>query len=405
MDPRTFEITVDSRDTASSGFGVLAAYVPGTDRSPPVSVLACDPRHEPGRTIDELAPAAMAYVRAQVHESSPLWCWAIIDSAGQFNEVVPVWPAGHGTPRVSIERFAGGSGLDAFLAETGAAGEAAMELLSAMLETPSTSAETPSEREFLESVEIHGNLPAPGNVFRKVDAAIAKGDARLIAAAIQPDPVLSLSLINSANAARFAAAGKTASVPQAVVRLGTSFVRRMVFVAEMMGRYQKGTCPTFDYRNFWLNSVATGAAMKALMPAHGIPEKFTDDVFSTGLVAGIGWLAIAETFPVLMASYVARCRDSDPVTKARAQREIFPCAIRMVSERYLERYSFPPIVQRAIAGRSQEDRNWFDCLSQAMRVAQALAPFECIPVPTTIPVPDPCREEWERWKVALASAR
>lgn len=401
MEPRAFEIAIDDAGHAKDGYGVLAVYIPANDYGPPLSVLAIDPRHEPGRTIDALAPAAMAHVRERVSDRSPLWRWVVIDSMGRFTEAVPDWPA-QGDPRVSFERFAGGLGIDAFFRETGAAGEAAMEMLSAMIEAPNMSTETPSEREFLEAVETHGNLPAPGNIFQKVDAAVAEGDARLIAAAIQPDPVLSLSLINSANAARFAASGKTASVPQAVIRLGTGFVRRVVFVAEMMGRYQKGACPSFDYRNFWLNSIASGASMKALMPSYDIPDKFVDDAFTTGLVAGIGWLAIAETFPGLMATYVARCRGADPITKARAQREIFPGAIRLVSERYLERYSFPKHVQQTVAGKTEEDRKWYDCLAQAMRVAQALVPFECIAVPTTIPVPDACREEWERWRSALA---
>lgn len=404
MEPKTFELEVDADGHVSAGFGVLAAYIPASDYGPPVSVLACDPRHDPGRTINELAPAAMAYVQARIGDNSPLWRWAVIDSIGRFAEAIPRWKVA-GNPDVVFEHFPGGLSIDAFFHETGAAGEAAMELLSAIIDAPSMSDQTPSEREFLETVETHGNLPAPGNIFQKVDAAVADGDARLIAAAIQPDPVLSLSLINSANAARFAASGKTASVPQAVIRLGTGFVRRVVFVAEMMGRYQRGACPTFDYGHFWMNSIASGAAMKALMPNYDIPERFGDDAFTTGLVAGIGWLAIAETFPGLMTAYVERCRGADPITKARAQREIFPCAIRQVSERYLERYSFPKNVQDAVAGNTGEGRNWYDCLAQAMRVAQALEPFECIAVPTTIPVPDVCREEWERWKSALAVSR
>ena len=404
MEPRTFELTVDSDGNASEGDGVLAAYVPASDHSPPVSLLACDPRREPGKSINELAPAVMAYMRTRIDDDSSTWCWTIIDSIGRFTRAVPNWRTG-ANPDVDFESFPGGLTIDAFFSDTGAGGETAMELLSAMVETPSMSDQTPSEREFLEAVEVHGNLPAPGSIFEKVDAAVAEGDARLIASAIQPDPALSLSLISSANAARFAAAGKTASVPQAVMRLGTGFVRRVVFVAEMMGRYQRGACPTFDYRQFWMNSIASGASMRALMASHEIPETFADDAFTTGLVAGIGWLAIAETFPGLMTAYVARCRGADPITKSRAQREIFPCAIRSVSERYLERYSFPRTVLAAIAGSGGGDRRWYDCLAQAMRVAQSLAPFECIAVPTTIPVPDACREEWERWKHALAIPR
>lgn len=401
MDPLTFELAVSDDGRAHNGQGILAAYVPASDFCVPVCVLSADPRIDSDCPIEDVTPAAIAHIRDHVEDHEPTWCWTVIDSRGCFREVIPKWQV-TGLPSVSYQTFAGSMSIDAFLGVTGPAGEAAMELLSKMLDRPTESAEAPSEREFLEKVEVHGNLPAPGDIFRKVDAAVAIGDSRLIAAAIQPDPVLSLSLINSANAARFAAAGRTASVLQAVMRLGTGFVRRIVFVAEMMGRYQSGACSSFDYRQFWLNSIASGAAMKSLMPEYEIPERFADDAFTTGLVGGIGWLAIAETFPSLMKSYVASCRHADPISKARAQRQIFPCPIRKVSERYLERYAFPAHVLQAVAGDITNGRNWYDCLAQAMRVAQALEPFECIAVPTTIPVPDSCRDEWESWKRALS---
>jgi HD-like signal output (HDOD) protein len=212
-------------------------------------------------------------------------------------------------------------------------------------------------------------------------------------------------LINYANAARFAAAGKTASVPQAVTRLGTSFVKRIVFVAEMMVRYQKGACPDFDYRAFWLNAVATGAAMRALLPEYEIPASRADDAFTTGLVSGIGWLAVAETYPALMSRYLERAKSGDPISKARAQREIFPCEICKVSERYLQRFEFPEAVSAAAAGRSDVDRQWYDVLARAVRVAQAMSPFECLAIPTTVPVPEACRTEWANWQHFVAAAK
>ena len=391
MEPTTFEFNVGAQGDVNPGNGVLAAYVPGTGNMPAVVVLACNPRNDPGKPIDDLAPAAMAYIKQQIAKTkataTPLW--NVIDSFGRFNEVIPDK----------------GSNIEAFFSVAGASGEAAMELLSAIVESPSMSDETPTEREFLEAMEVHGNLPAPGAVFQKVNVAAAHGDARQIANVIQSEPVISSTLINSANAARFAASARTASVQQAVTRLGTSFVCRVVFIAEMVTRYQKGACPDFDYPAYWANSIASAAAMKALMPTYDIPDYLADDAFAIGLVAGIGWLAIAETFPVLMSKYVKRCRGADPITKARAQREIFPCSIRRASERYLERYAFPKIVQHAIGGDMSGGSNWFDCLAQAVRVAQAMAPFECVAVPTTIPVPDACREEWDRWKDVLITKR
>jgi HD-like signal output (HDOD) protein len=170
-------------------------------------------------------------------------------------------------------------------------------------------------------------------------------------------------------------------------------------------RYQKGACPSFDYRAFWFNAVATGAAMRSLLAEYEIPASRADDAFTTGLVSGIGWLAVAETYPALMARYLERCKDADPISKARAQREIFPCEISKVSERYLQRFEFPESVSAAAAGRGDVDRLWYDVLARAVRVAQAISPFECLAIPTTLPVPDVCRAEWANWQSFVTSAK
>lgn len=410
INPRSFELKIRPDGTALPGGGVLAVFVPPAAGGPPVVVLGCDPRHDPGRPINELAPAAIDWLNAQLGEAAAGACWVVVDNYGRFNEAVPDFTkvGAGGTaapPTVAFKRFAGGVSIDAFYRAVGAAGEAAIELLSAVIERPSQDETTPSMREFLDAVEAHGRLPAPGMIFRKVEAAAAEGDARQMASVIQTDPVIAASLINSANAARFANAGKTASVPQAVTRLGTSFVRRVVFIAEMMARYQHGACPRFDYRGYWLNAIATGAAMRALLDEYAIPAHQADDAFSSGLLSSIGWLIVAETHPALMTRYLERCQDADPITKARAQREIFPCPINKVSERYLQRFAFPDVLNAAVTGRSDVDRKWYDILARAMRIAQGISPFNCLAIPTTLAVPEPCREEWQRWQGMLASLR
>jgi len=408
LNPRTFELAVAADGVAGPGVGIVASFVPATGGEPPVVALACDPRHDPGRTIQELASHAIDWIRAELEDAVSDAVWVTIDNFGRFNRAVPDFAkvcAGGTAPHVDFESFSTGLSIDAFYTDVGAAGEASIELLSALVERPSQNPMTPPMAEFLDAVESHGSLPAPGLIFRKVAMAAEDGDARMVANVIQPDPVISASLINYANAARFAAGGKTASVPQAVTRLGTSFVKRVVFVAEMMVRYQKGACPSFDYRAFWLNAVATGAAMRALLPEYEIPASRADDAFTTGLVSGIGWLAVAETYPALMARYLERCKEADPISKARAQREIFPCEICKVSERYLQRFEFPESVSAAAAGRSDVDRLWYDVLARAVRVAQAMSPFECLAIPTTLPVPEACRAEWANWQNFVTSIK
>ncbi len=436
MNPQTFELAVCADGIVAPGFGVLAAFVPATAGEPPVVALSCDPRHDPGRTIQELAPAVIGWLAVELGEPATADAiWTVIDNYGRFNQAVPdfstvgagpsqadalpvggsepglrAWGAnkvgaGETAPAVEFRRFVSGISIDAFYKNVGAAAEAAIELLSALIEQASQDPATPPMMEFLDAVEAHGSLPAPGLIFRKVAVAAEEGDARAVAHAIQPDPVISASLINSANAARFIAGGKTASVPQAVTRLGTSFVKRVVFVAEMMVRYQKGVCRGFDYRGFWFNALATGAAMRALLREYEISSQRADDAFTTGLVSSIGWLAVAETYPALMGRYLERCRNADPISKAHAQREIFPCEISKVSERYLQRFEFPESVHAAVAGRNNVDRQWYDVLGRAVRIAQAMSPFECLAIPTTVAVPDDCREEWGRWQGFVTSIR
>lgn len=405
MDPCTFQFEVAANGTARSGFGVIAAFVPAANGWPTVVVVANDPCHDPGRPIEEMVPAAIQYVIARTGFSETDFCCVAIDAVGRFAKVVPHW-GGSPMPviaRIEFGRFKSGNGVDAYLAETGAAGEVALEMLSSVGEPSSTLEETPTALEFLNAIESHGNLPVPSTIFHQVERTVADGDARSIAKLLQSDPVIAASLINYANAAKFADGGKTSSTLKAVQRLGIDFVQRVVFVVSMMMRYRKGRCAAFDYRSYWMNAVATASAMRALMPGFGIPDTMADDAFAAGLVSSIGWLAVSETYPALMAKYLKRCGSGDPLTKIRAQREIFPCPIRLVSERYLELFSFPDIVLTTVAGRATDLRNWSECLAHATRAAQRLAPFDCLAVLPLTEVPAPCLQEWKNWQDFLAN--
>lgn len=402
MEPQTFLLQLSADATVAPGEGFVAAFVPAADHYPPVVAVGGDPRHDTGLAIQDAAPPLLGYL-FNLLERQPGIRWAVLDNWGRFFEALPKWPGipGEGLPAVELKRFPASLGVDGFLKELGGAAEAALEMLSAVVEATPPVAVTPPMREFLEAIEAHGNLPAPGALFQKMEAAAIKGDVKAAAAAIQADPVISATLINYGNAATFASARKTASVPEAVQRLGMAFVRRVVFVAEMMARYRKGACPAFDYQAYWRNAVATGAAMRGLMGRFGISERQADEAFTAGLVSGIGWLALAETYPLLVGQYLERVGEADPITKARVQMEIFPCPIRRVSEMFLGRYAFPEAVKAAVAGSGVEHRAWYDCLAAAVRVAQALAPFACLAVPATAQVPESCAEEWRRWQALV----
>jgi HD-like signal output (HDOD) protein len=403
MNPAVFEVAVSADGMAVQGKGVLAAFVPASAGFAPLVVAGCDPRHDPGKPIEGLAGAAFLHIRGAIGDLAGLR-WVVVDNWGRFFEAVPHWAAQNGmAPILEFKRFPGGVGVDAFSKETGATGEAALELLSTVVEGGIPETIPANARQFLEAIELHGNLPSPGALFQLVQAAAISGDITGAAKGIQADPVISATLINYANAAAFAGAGKTASVAEAIQRLGINQVRRVVFVAEMMARYQKGACAAFDYRAYWHNAVATGAAMRGLLETFGIPARMADEGFTTGLVSGMGWLAIAETFPHLLADYIGLSAGVDPTAKARLQKNIFPAPVAEVTATYLARFDFPETIRSAISGIPTADGwAWFDCLASAMRVAQSFAPLPCLAIPDNIPAPERCREEWRNWQSLLS---
>jgi HD-like signal output (HDOD) protein len=403
MNPAVFELAVSADGIAAAGRGVLATFIPAGAGTSALVVAGCDPRHDPGQPIEGLAGPAFLHIRNIVGNLDGLR-WVVVDNWGRFFEATPHWSATNGqTPLLEFKRLPGGVGIDAFTKEMGAAGDAALELLSTVVEGRIPEAIPANERQFLEVIELHGNLPSPGALFQLVQAAAASGDITSITKGIQADPVISATLINYANAAAFAGAGKTASVAAAIQRLGMNQVRRVVFVAEMMSRYQKGACAEFDYKAYWHNAVATGAAMRGLLETFEIPVQLADDAFTTGVVSGIGWLAIAETFPQLLTDYVRLSAGLDPTAKGRLQKDIFPAPVAVVTATYLARFDFPEITRSAITGAPIAGGwAWFDCLASAMRVAQSLSALPLLAMPDNIPVPDRCREEWQKWQSLLS---
>jgi HD-like signal output (HDOD) protein len=403
MNPAVFELAITESGIAEPGRGILAAFIPASEDFPSLVVAGCDPRYDPGKPIESLAGPAFAWIDAALGKPAGLR-WVIVDNYGRFFEASSQATNGGLMPLLQFKRFPGGVGVDAFTKELGVVGEAALELLSKVVEGSFVETTPETARQFLEAVELHGNLPAPGALFQTVSAASVAGDINVAAKAIQTDPVIAATLINYANAAAYASAGRTASVADALQRLGLNQARRIVFVAEMMARYQRGACAGFDYRAYWHNAVATGAAMRCLMDTFGIATRLADDAFTAGLLSGVGWLAVAETFPSLMADYCRRVRGQEPTDKTRLQRELFPAPLAEVTATYLARFDFPDTVKAAIRRTpTQEGWAWFDCLASAVRVAQALSPFEALAIPTNLAVPDNCREEWSRWRALLSS--
>jgi hypothetical protein len=89
------------------------------------------------------------------------------------------------------------------------------------------------------------------------------------------------------------------------MRLGMAAVRQVAMGFSMVDQHRHGQCEGFDYDRFWSHSLLMAVAMQALAARSraGSPE----EMFTCGLMARIGCLALATVYP---AEYAELLRQS-----------------------------------------------------------------------------------------------
>lgn len=115
-----------------------------------------------------------------------------------------------------------------------------------------------------------------------------------IAGLVRTDPALSGRLLALANSA--ASSGRAlASVDEAVARMGVSTVKQVALAFSLIDQYSEGHCTNFNYEGFWNQSLLMAAASQQLGTLRKLGP--ASELFTVGLLAQIGNLAMATAFP------------------------------------------------------------------------------------------------------------
>ncbi|WEN15255.1 diguanylate cyclase [Rhodanobacter sp. AS-Z3] len=155
----------------------------------------------------------------------------------------------------------------------------------------------------IEQLRINGGLPSPKGVALAIMQISRREDATLeeISRLVQTDPVTASRLLHMANAANVAGR-PIASVPDAIVRLGLTVVRQLAMGFSLVDQYRNGACAAFDYSRFWSRSLLMAVAMQELGKCVRIAPP--DELFACGLLAQIGYLALATLYPEEYARFL-----------------------------------------------------------------------------------------------------
>jgi len=168
---------------------------------------------------------------------------------------------------------------------------------------------------------------------------------------VQSDPAIAGRLLKFANAAAFGRTRPIVSLQRAIVALGAFRVRDLVISFSVMHSHTSGQCAAFDYAAFWGHSLATGIACQEL--AH-FAQISSEEIFTIGLLARVGELAMASLYPDEYATVLLKAQGAQSEL-ASLERERFAMDHLQLGATMLAEWGMPEILIRAAYHHEEPD--------------------------------------------------
>ncbi len=211
----------------------------------------------------------------------------------------------------------------------------------------------------LAQLQAGGRLPGPTELVQTLMRTLDRGDASLpeIARLIQGDPVLTGRLLRLANSGAYARARPHVAVtPELLMVIGLAAVRHVALAFCLIDRARERIAPDFDTLAFWRRSLAEACAAQTLATiTRAAPAA---EMFTLGLVAEIGQLALAALEPQGYPALLARLRDAPPETLAAAERRAFGADQRELAVALLADWGFPKLFVEAVRWHALPPPQW-----------------------------------------------
>src|SRR5438093_4751275 len=195
-----------------------------------------------------------------------------------------------------------------------------------------------------------GRLPSPNGVALRLLRLISSDtvSAQEIAQTIRSDPALAGRVIGAANTSAHHGQRAVVSVLEALARIGTAATCRLALGLSLIAEHREGHCHGFDYQRYWARSLVMALTMQALARrTHtGSPE----ELFTVGLLAEVGQLALATLHPDTYGTVRARVADfTDIAAQVAAERNAYATDRFELAQTLLTDWGFPEIFLESVA--------------------------------------------------------
>jgi diguanylate cyclase (GGDEF)-like protein len=184
---------------------------------------------------------------------------------------------------------------------------------------------------------------------------------------VRLDPALSGRLLEHANVAA-SGSRRVAAVGDAVSRLGLRAVCQLALGFSLIDQYRSGRCAALDYQRFWSQSLLMAVSMRqigALAKLSG-----TDELYSCGLLARVGVLALATAYPLEYALVLNRQLQGPDLLQL--ERDFLQTDHLLMAHALLEQWGLPALFLEAVQHQEERTPEGIDRDSRAWQLTQLL---------------------------------
>ncbi|MFW5784832.1 MAG: HDOD domain-containing protein [Chitinispirillaceae bacterium] len=211
--------------------------------------------------------------------------------------------------------------------------------------TPQTT--TTSLKQRLQSINTLPTLPS---VIVKITELLQNPStsAEEVGRAIKTDQALTSKVLKLVNSAFYGFPGKIGTITHAIVILGFSTVKNIVLTASILDAFKKDSSNDNDFNpeDFWIHSVACGAAAQCIARTIGSDEK--EECFIGGLIHDIGKIILCTYMP---EEFLRTIHKSGIEKKLffQSEKELFDVTHQEIGSELARLWHLPPHLNNAIA--------------------------------------------------------
>ena len=199
------------------------------------------------------------------------------------------------------------------------------------------------------TIENISSIPTLPTVIERLTRLLQnpKTSAEEVGKAITTDQALASKVLKLVNSAFYGFPGRISTITHAIVILGFSTVKNVVLTASIFDAFRnKGEDMTgFDLEDFWLHSIACGAASSSIAKQIGGCEK--EECFIAGLIHDLGKLILCQYLPKEFSLALRHCADNQQLLY-ESEKKLFDSTHAQIGGYLTERWNLPPNLQNPV---------------------------------------------------------